>query len=70
MEDHENNRIQRLIAMHALRQLHATGISFREAEEVISDGHPDQLLDDAIQALKERGELEHMMEWIWFPIRG
>lgn len=56
--------------MHALRQLHATGISFREAEEVISDGHPDQLLDDAIQALKERGELEHMMEWIWFPIRG
>lgn len=70
MEDHENNRTQRLIAMHALRQLRATGISFREAKEVISDGHSDPLLDDAIRALKERGELEHMMEWIWFPIRG
>ncbi len=69
MDDHEERREQRLIAMFALRQLRATGISFREAEEVIEDGHPDHVLQDAMEALKERGELEHMMEWIWFPIK-
>jgi len=69
MDDHEERREQRLIAMFALRQLCATGISFRQAEEVIEDGLPDPVLQDALEALKERGELEHMMEWIWFPIK-
>lgn len=67
--EQEERRVQRLIAMFALRQLCATGISFREAEEIIEDGHPDHQLQDALDALKERGELEHMMMWLWFPIR-
>lgn len=67
-DEFEKMKEQRLIARYGLRLLIEKGpISFLEAEEMIENGLLDEPFQECCEALKERGELEHLMMLIWFP---
>lgn len=69
-EEAQKRRVQRVATMRLAREAAtAECMSYVEFLQAVELGLGEPLAIAAAQALHERGELEHLMHWVWFPIR-
>lgn len=74
MKDPEESEIEKLIldrkiCSFFLRDLYKAGRTCREAEDIIEEENFDPFFLEPLRSLKERGELEHLIHYIFFPIK-
>lgn len=62
----EEQKEERMLAMRAARFCRGSGMSmtqFKELIDLCAINPPE--CNDALWALKNRGELEHLIQWVW-----